>query len=144
MAPSQTALWSPVYHFYYTHLHFHISYLHFLCRYKSDGLWLIRPLCSELASVRTPRRTGDARRGGSNGLSDAASPALRAPHSGGGKQPESVSTYVHASTTSQHVFGGSEGGGDQNTKLQELIYFCKRCRKVWDEMFCCSWNSSNG
>lgn len=46
MAPSQMALRSLVYHFYYTHLHFHISYLHFLCRYKSGSLWLIRPLCS--------------------------------------------------------------------------------------------------
>lgn len=46
MAPSQMALRSPVYHFYYSHLHFHISYLHFLCRYKSGSLWLIRPLCA--------------------------------------------------------------------------------------------------
>lgn len=39
------ALQSTVYHFYYTHLHFHISYLHFLPRrYKSESLWLIRPL----------------------------------------------------------------------------------------------------
>lgn len=55
MAPSQMALRSPVYHFYYGHLHFHISYLHFLCRYKSAALWLIRPLCR-----------------GRNGLSDEA------------------------------------------------------------------------
>lgn len=40
----EMALQSPVYHFYYTHLHFHISYLHFLPRYKSESLWLIRPL----------------------------------------------------------------------------------------------------
>lgn len=39
----EMALQSPVYHFYYTHLHFHISYLHFLPRYKSESLWLIRP-----------------------------------------------------------------------------------------------------
>lgn len=51
------ALQSPVYHFYYTHLHFHISYLHFLPRYKSESLWLIRPLHQDRRDARW-RRTG--------------------------------------------------------------------------------------
>lgn len=57
MAPSQMALRSLVYHFYYTHLHFHISYLHFLCRYKSESLWLIRPLCAGPGDGITAYRT---------------------------------------------------------------------------------------
>lgn len=57
MAPSQMALRSPVYHFYYSHLHFHISYLHFLCRYKSESLWLIRPLCAGPGDGITAYRT---------------------------------------------------------------------------------------
>lgn len=56
-APSQMALRSLVYHFYYTHLHFHISYLHFLCRYKSESLWLIRPLCAGPGDGVTAYRT---------------------------------------------------------------------------------------
>lgn len=104
MAPSQTALRSPVYHFYYTHLHFHISYLHFLCRYKSDGLWLIRPLCSELASVRTPRRTGAGRSRGAGREVTAYRTPPPSTH-GGIKNTRNLCRLTYTTRyTSLHVF----------------------------------------
>ena len=85
MAPSQMALRSIVYHFYYTHLHFHISYLHFLCRYKSESLWLIRPLLqSESEKEGRGLRKGRRRRrliGGVDAPIATLHPPPSTPHS---------------------------------------------------------------